>query len=152
MWEILVVHVGRIADDGFKRGIERYASMVGGGWRIRTEAVPGSRRKDIAALRQEETRALLRRVPKESIAIAVDQAGEGMDSPAFARLLASYKDRGRRVAFLVGGAHGLDRKELGETRTLSLSDMTYPHELATLMLMEQIYRANASCAGKAYAK
>ena len=147
-----MVHVGRIADDGFRRGIERYASMMGSGWRVRNAAVPGSRRKDLAALRQEETRALMRRVPRESVAIAMDQAGERMDSLSFARLLASYKDRGRRVAFLVGGAHGLDQKELGETRKLSLSDMTYPHELATLMLMEQIYRANANCAGKAYAK
>ena len=152
MWEILVIHVGRVADEGMRRGIERYASMVGGGWRIREEIVPDSRRKESSARRLEETRALLRRVPKESVAIAVDQAGERMDSPAFTRLLASHKDRGQRLAFLVGGAYGLDPKELGGTRRLSLSDMTYPHELATLMLMEQIYRANASCVGKAYAK
>jgi len=152
MWEILVIHVGRVADEGVRRGVERYASIVGGGWRVREEAVPDSRRKEPAARKLEETRALLKRVPKESVAIAVDQAGERMDSPAFARLMASYKDRGRRIAFLVGGAYGLDREELGGTRSLSLSDMTYPHELATLMLMEQIYRANASCIGKAYAK
>lgn len=152
MWEIMVIHVGRVADEGMRRGIERYASMVGGGWRIREETVPDSRRKEPSARKMEETRALLRRVPRESLAIAVDQAGERMDSPAFARLLSSCKDRGQRLAFLVGGAHGLDREELGGTRRLSLSDMTYPHELATLMLMEQIYRANASCVGKAYAK
>lgn len=126
--------------------------MLSGGWRVREDAVPDSRRKDTAALKFEETRALLKRIPKESVPIALDEAGEKMDSPAFARLLAGYKDRGRRVAFLVGGAFGLDRKELGDTRTLSLSEMTYPHELATLMLMEQIYRANASYAGKSYAK
>jgi 23S rRNA (pseudouridine1915-N3)-methyltransferase len=152
MWEILVVHVGRVTDEGMKRGIERYASMVGGGWRIREESVPDSRRTDPSVRKLEETRALLKKVPRESLAIALDQAGERMDSPAFARLLAACKDRGQRMAFLVGGAHGLDRGELGGMRSLSLSSMTYPHELATLMLMEQIYRANASCVGKAYAK
>ena len=152
MWELLVIHVGRVADEGFRKGIDRYASMMGGGWRVRDEAVPGSRRKEPSASRREETRALLNRVPKESAVIALDQSGERMDSPAFGRLLASHKDRGRRITFLVGGAHGLDREALGPVRRLSLSDMTLPHELAELVLLEQIYRANAAYVGKAYAK
>ena len=152
MWEIWVIHVGRIADQGFRRGIERYASMLSSGWRVHLESVPTSRRTEPAAVRTEETHALLGRVPEGSLAIALDPGGERMDSPAFARLLGANKDRGRRMAFLVGGANGLDRSQLGETRRLSLSDLTYPHELAALVLLEQIYRANTRYAGKAYAK
>jgi 23S rRNA (pseudouridine1915-N3)-methyltransferase len=68
-------------------------------------------------------------------------------------MLLELKNAGRKAAFWVGGPHGLDRKTAGEAdRKLSLSVMTYPHELATVVIAEQIYRAYARCIGKAYAK
>jgi 23S rRNA (pseudouridine1915-N3)-methyltransferase len=76
-----------------------------------------------------------------------------MDSEAFARFLGGRKDAGQPVTFVVGGPHGLDAGVLkAASRRVSLSAMTLPHELATLVLMEQIFRAYAACAGKAYAK
>ncbi len=153
MWEITVFHVGRISDKGFRAGIERYASMVGGGWKVSLSAVSSSRRKEPSAVKKEEGLNLLRRAPKDSTIIALDASGEAMDSPAFARMLGTLKDSGRRVAFLVGGAFGLDEAVLSRADLrLSLSKMTYPHEMAALMLMEQIYRAHAAYSGKAYAK
>lgn len=153
MWEILVVHVGKLADERFREGAERYASMIGGEWRVRTDFVPASRRREPALCRRDEGEALLRRVPKESFPIALDQHGRRLTSEAFSDMLLSLKDSGKRPVFLVGGAHGLDRAVLAAARqTLSLSDMTFPHELATLVLMEQIYRAHARCTGRAYAK
>ena len=147
-----MIHVGRLTEDGFRRGVERYASMPSGGWRVRLEPVPASKRREPAARRREETRALLSKVPKGFTPIALDGTGERLDSPAFGRLLADQKDRGQRVAFLVGGAHGLGREEIGGLRRLSLSQMTLPHELATLVLTEQIYRASCAYIGKPYAK
>jgi len=68
-------------------------------------------------------------------------------------LLAGLKDSGKRPAFLLGGAHGLDGSVLRAAgRRLSLSKLTLPHELAAVVLLEQIYRASALYAGKAYAK
>lgn len=152
MWEILVVYVGRLTEDGFRRGIERYASMPSGEWRVRLESVPASKLREPEARRREETRAALAKVPKDRTPLALDDSGEPLDSPAFGRLLADQKDRGRRLAFLVGGAHGLDRDQIGGLRRISLSPMTLPHELATLVLVEQIYRASCAYIGKPYAK
>jgi 23S rRNA (pseudouridine1915-N3)-methyltransferase len=153
MWELLVITVGKVADKGFRHGVERYAAMIGGSWRVRLESVPPSRRKDPSICRREETSALLGRLPNGRVCIALDPRGETMASEAFGVFLGGLKDAGQKPAFLVGGAHGLDASLLGPShRKLSLSTMTYPHELALLMLMEQIYRAQARYTGKPYAK
>jgi 23S rRNA (pseudouridine1915-N3)-methyltransferase len=76
--------------------------------------------------------------------IFLDPAGKAMDSPGFARLIAKAEMDGRDLVFLIGGHDGLP----GEWRSradllLSLSEMTFPHELARAMLAEQIYRGFA---------
>lgn len=147
-----MIHVGRLTEDGFKRGVERYASMLPSAWKLRVEMVAAGKQATIAARRAAETEALLSRVPKGAEAVALDPAGERMDSPAFGRWLAGLKDRGQRVAFLVGGAHGFDPGRTSGLKRLSLSEMTLPHELATTVLAEQIYRASCAYIGKAYAK
>lgn len=153
MWEIRVVHVGRIADANIAGGVSRYVSMVGGEWRLRMDAVPASRRVEPRQIRREEGRRLVERASEDTARVALDAGGRLLDSPAFARLLGEYKDRGKRVSFLVGGPHGLDESVLrASERVLSLSPMTLPHEMALLVLTEQIYRAFAASTGRAYAK
>jgi 23S rRNA (pseudouridine1915-N3)-methyltransferase len=153
MWELMVITVGRISDANIRRGVERYASMLGGGWSLRFETVAPSRRREPGACRREEGEALLRRLPKDRLAVALHPEGERLTSEAFGARLARWKDEGRRAAFLIGGPHGLGDEVLSACRhRLALSDMTLPHELATLVLVEQIYRAQARYSGKAYAK
>ncbi len=153
MWELLVVTVGKMGDEAFRRATERYAAMVGGEWRVRVETVPASRKKASHACRREEGEALRGKVPRGVVALAMDPSGEQLSSEEFASYLSGLKDSGRRVAFLIGGPHGLDGETLGACqRRLSLSRMTLPHELATVVLMEQIYRAHAHYSGKPYAK
>jgi len=153
MWELVVVTVGKLADQRFRQSAERYVGMACGEWTVRLESVPASRQGTIAARVKEEGAALLRRMPKGSVAIALDPAGETLDSHEFGRMLAGLKDSGRRPAFLLGGAHGLDESVLAAAgKRISLSRLTLPHELAAVVLLEQIYRASALYAGKAYAK
>ena len=83
--------------------------------------------------------------------IFLDPAGKPMDSPAFAQLIARAEMEGRDLLFLTGGHDGLPpgwaaRADL----LLSLSAMTFPHELARAMLAEQIYRAFAALRGHPY--
>jgi len=83
--------------------------------------------------------------------IFLDPAGKPIDSPAFAQLIARAEMEGRDLVFLIGGHDGLPpgwgaRADL----LLSLSAMTFPHELARAMLAEQIYRAFAALRGHPY--
>lgn len=85
--------------------------------------------------------------------ISLDPAGKSMDSAAFARLVSTAQRDARDLVFLIGGASGLPPawREKGGL-LLSLSAMTMPHELARVVLAEQIYRAFTTLAGHPYPK
>ncbi|HMC62567.1 MAG TPA: 23S rRNA (pseudouridine(1915)-N(3))-methyltransferase RlmH [Candidatus Solibacter sp.] len=83
--------------------------------------------------------------------IFLDPAGKPMDSAAFAGLLSKAEMEGRDLVFLVGGHDGLPPGWAARAHLLvSLSAMTFPHELARAMLAEQIYRAFATLRGHPY--
>jgi len=85
--------------------------------------------------------------------IALDPAGKSFDSPQFSRLIGKAEQEARDLVFLVGGASGLPTEWRGrDGLTMSLSAMTFPHELARVMLAEQIYRALAALRGHPYPK
>jgi len=83
--------------------------------------------------------------------IFLDPAGKAMDSAAFAKLIAKAEMEGRDLVFLVGGHDGLPSGWATRADLLvSMSAMTFPHELARAMLAEQIYRAFATLRGHPY--
>jgi 23S rRNA (pseudouridine1915-N3)-methyltransferase len=81
--------------------------------------------------------------------IYLDPGGRSFDSQAFSRIFAKAEMTGRDLVFLVGGADGLPASCRSDM-LLSLSPMTFPHELARAMLAEQIYRAFAILRGHPY--
>jgi 23S rRNA (pseudouridine1915-N3)-methyltransferase len=85
--------------------------------------------------------------------VLLDPAGKSMDSPRFARLISIAEQEARDLVFLIGGATGLPPawKDKGGL-LLSLSAMTMPHELARVVLAEQIYRAFTTLRGHPYPK
>lgn len=97
---------------------------------------------------------IVSRVPKGAYVVAMCIEGQKTDSPGLAaRLDACAASGGSRVCFLIGGSDGLpeEAKGLADWR-LSMSDMTFPHHLARVMLLEQIYRAFTIRAGAKYHK
>ena len=77
--------------------------------------------------------------------VLLDPAGKALDTPAFVALVSQAEMEGRDLAFVVGGADGLPADWRARADLLvSLSRMTFPHELARAMLAEQIYRAFAT--------
>ena len=87
----------------------------------------------------------------DEFAIALDQDGAVPDSPELARLLAGWLERSKKLAFVIGGAEGLDASVLARAGAkLSLGRLTWPHMLVRPMLAEQIYRAQMILAGHPY--
>jgi 23S rRNA (pseudouridine1915-N3)-methyltransferase len=83
--------------------------------------------------------------------IFCDPAGANVDSPGFAKMIAAAEMEGRDMVFLIGGHDGLPAGWAQRAgKLLSLSAMTFPHELARAMLAEQIYRAFATLRGHPY--
>ena len=82
--------------------------------------------------------------------VALDPSGKRMDSPAFARWLERHLSGTRELVFLVGGAEGLPESLRTGAELLSLSHLTLPHELARVVLLEQLYRAFCTLRGHPY--
>jgi 23S rRNA (pseudouridine1915-N3)-methyltransferase len=103
-----------------------------------------------------EDSAALRKLTLDSAATVVllDDAGKPQTSAQFARWLGEARDRGaREIVFLCGGAEGFPESlRRRATQKLSLSPLTFSHELARTMLAEQVYRAFAILAGHPYPK
>jgi 23S rRNA (pseudouridine1915-N3)-methyltransferase len=96
--------------------------------------------------------ALARRTAKPRVIVALDERGRSLDTAAFARRLAAWRDRGvAELAFVIGGADGLDRavSEAADL-ALSLGPMTWPHLLVRGLVAEQLYRAQQILAGHPY--
>jgi 23S rRNA (pseudouridine1915-N3)-methyltransferase len=105
---------------------------------------------------REDSAASLRKLALDSAATVVllDDAGKPQTSAQFAKWLGETRDRGvREVAFLCGGAEGFpEALRRRATQKISLSTLTFSHELARVMLTEQLYRAFAILAGHPYPK
>jgi 23S rRNA (pseudouridine1915-N3)-methyltransferase len=95
---------------------------------------------------------ILERLGPQDYPVALDEAGRTMTSPALARRLTAWTDDPAGApCFIVGGAFGLSAEVLAACRErLSLSPMTFPHELARVILLEQVYRALAIARGLPY--
>lgn len=105
---------------------------------------------------REDSAASLRKLDLDSAAtiVLLDDAGKPQTSAQFARWLGETRDRGaREIVFLCGGAEGFpDALRRRATQKLALSPLTFSHELARVMLAEQLYRAFATLAGHPYPK
>lgn len=102
--------------------------------------------------RREGTDRLLKAVEKESLVVLLDERGEGLTSMAFAARLGRWRDQGtRQVAFVIGGAYGVDeRMRTRAAQVIALSSMTFTHQLVRLVLAEQLYRAAEILRGSGY--
>jgi 23S rRNA (pseudouridine1915-N3)-methyltransferase len=95
-------------------------------------------------VRRREGAALLSALPEGALAIAMDLGGDAPSSEAFAALLERWTGTGKPIAFVIGGAEGLDPTVLERAaHRLSLGPMTWPHFLVRGLLAEQLYRAQA---------
>ncbi|HEY9081463.1 23S rRNA (pseudouridine(1915)-N(3))-methyltransferase RlmH [Magnetovibrio sp.] len=105
-----------------------------------------------AQLKVREGELLLAAIADGTHVVAMDERGRKLGSQAFAALLGGWRDEGvKDVAFVIGGADGLDQAVLDRANlVLSLSDMTWPHMLVRGLLAEQLYRANAILTGHPY--
>ncbi len=98
-----------------------------------------------------EGERILKRLPKDAEVVAFERTGARMPSLEFAKMLEEEGGAGTHLVFVVGGAAGLDKAVLDASRKkISLSAMTLTHEMARVVVLEQLYRAMTILGGKAY--
>jgi 23S rRNA (pseudouridine1915-N3)-methyltransferase len=133
--KIVVLAVGRLrppyADD-----VQHYRKLLAGVARV-----------EVVEVREDDKVA--RRIPERAFVSLLDSGGEAMDSVAFSRWMERRRMDGRDLWFVIGGAFGgleLDRVD----HRLSFGPMTLPHQLARVVLLEQVYRAHKILANEPY--
>ena len=131
---ISVIAVGRLRPP-FQDDVEHYKKLLGG--HARVELVEVREGERVPARIQERDHVVL---------LATD--GREFDSVELSEWLEQRRQDGRDLCFVVGGPRGLDMEE-ADTR-LSLGRMTLPHQLARVVLLEQLYRAHKILAGEPY--
>lgn len=107
-----------------------------------------------AKIKEETGRLLLANISRSSFVVALDPGGRQLTSEKLAETLTSWENQGiKSVVFIIGGELGLSREVLDKSDTvLSLSRMTFTHEMTRLLLLEQLYRAYTINTGTGYHK
>jgi 23S rRNA (pseudouridine1915-N3)-methyltransferase len=146
---LTIVAVGRQKAGPLKEIERLYAERITLPLTLRE--VEERRKLSAAEMKTREAALLLEAVPKSAAIIALDERGTVLSSTGFAQRLSAWRDAGADLAFLIGGADGLDAAILEKAQfVLSLGAMTWPHLLVRGMLLEQIYRAQQILAGHPY--
>lgn len=150
--DLLVLWAGRHRRRRWEEAVEEYRRKLRRMYRVTDRQVRGRRAGDDVEARRREGEAILSAVPEGAWVIALDASGRMSSSEAFAERLAWLRDNWTsELVFVLGSDLGLDPKVLGRAdEVLSLGPMTLPHELARVVLYEQLYRAWAIRSGIKY--
>ena len=152
---VLVIVVGKARDAALAAAAEEYERRATHYWpvsviEVREEAARGRTSKQV---RDREGDRILAQVPKGATLVACVEGGRALSSPAFAKWMQSAREAGRDLAIAIGGALGLgDNVVAAASMKLSLAPWTLPHELARVVLAEQLYRAGTIVRGEPYHK
>ena len=160
MFTMTVLTVGKLKEKFYLEAAAEYAKRLSGFCDLRMIELPECRLPDspapaqIAAGLEREADAILAKLPKNSWFCVLTPEGRILSSEDFAAVLANTKQTGRSSAcFLIGSSFGIaPRVKARADLLLSMGKMTFPHHLARIMLLEQLYRAESIQAGTRYHK
>jgi 23S rRNA (pseudouridine1915-N3)-methyltransferase len=108
--------------------------------------IAGLARVEVTEVREDER--VPARIPERAYLVLLASNGRELDSLEFSRWLEERRQEGRDLCFVIGGPKGIDLE--GCDLRLSLGPMTLPHQLARVVLVEQLYRAHKILAGQPY--
>ncbi len=131
---------------------QRYVKRLPRAWAFEMALMPPSRKQGDAAQRKtDEWERLRKRMPDTARLILLDERGKALTSRTMADRLGVHQEQGGDLALAIGGPDGFsDAARASASEIWSLSALTLPHELARLVLVEQLYRAHSILEGHPY--
>lgn len=153
--KIQLITIGGLKQDYAQEGCTLFEKRLKGLAKFELKELRDAKRSktpDVERWRREEAERIKQAIKGVPFWIALDERGEALNSRQFAKLIQKAQNRAyHSLPFVIGGPDGLDPK-LRETapKLISLGPMTMPHELARLVLLEQLYRAHAILANLPY--
>ncbi len=154
-----IVCVGRLREKFYAAAADEYLKRLSRYGRIEIVELPdlpepaNASDADRAQVMEKEGQSILSRLKPTDHVIALCIDGPQWSSEAFAGRMSDLEMRGKRAVFVIGGSLGLSPEVIRRAdEKLSLSKMTFPHQLARVLLLEQLYRACKINAGEKYHK
>lgn len=157
---ITVICVGKLKEKYWTEAVKEYAKRLGAYCSLEIIELKESRLPDRAgkaeeaAVKKEEGKAILKHIGRDTYVISLEVKGKKLSSEELAKKMADIALSGYgSVSFIIGGSLGLDGavSERADLR-LSFSDMTFPHQMMRVILLEQIYRVFKINRGETYHK
>ncbi len=160
MLNVKLLCVGRMRERFYIDAFQEYAKRLQGYCRLELVEIQEQRlperpsEKEIAAALEREGQEILKAVPPDAFLVALCVEGRQMPSEGMAELIAARAGSGKpRLCFVIGGSCGLSPTVKARAdKKLSMSQMTFPHHLARVMLIEQLYRGFKINEGAQYHK
>ena len=148
-------HIGKTTEPYVKEGMAFYEKNIKHYCTFKTHVIPSAAGRGIknkSDYQQYEGQKVLKSLDPADTLVVLDEAGEAMTSVNFAQWLQQRIDRSpRRIIFLIGGAYGFSKEIYHRSQyKLSLSPMTFPHQLVRILFLEQLYRAYTIIHRKSY--
>tara|TARA_Y100000748_G_scaffold210051_1_gene176106 strand:+ start:1437 stop:1901 length:465 start_codon:yes stop_codon:yes gene_type:complete len=140
-----VISISRKPSDWEKQALHFYSKQLPNQFQVSyVEVKPfSSKSLDQDSILEAEGLEILKYVDQDALVILWDRQGKAINSLGFASLLQDQIDEGKNINFIIGGAHGASENLFKNSQlVLSASELTFPHRLFKIFLMEQIYRAS----------
>lgn len=159
MINVTVIAIGKLKEKYLRDGCAEYIKRLGTMAKLSVIELDEERICDnpspaqIESVITKEGERIIKKIPKGSAVIPLCIEGKEYSSPDFSRLIEEISMTSSSICFVIGGSYGLSSevKALGRTK-LSFGKMTLPHQLARMVLLEQIYRAFSISANTKYHK
>jgi 23S rRNA (pseudouridine1915-N3)-methyltransferase len=154
MLEARILSIGKAKFRWVTAGIQHYQKLLKPFVKLSIDEVkPVIGKFPAAELMKKEAERFKGNIDRSETIVCLDREGQRFTSGALSRWLGSQTERGARLVFVIGGSEGLDPEfKRRASLTVSLSPMTYPHDLVRLVLVEQLYRAMTILHGHPYHK
>lgn len=159
MLNIKIICIGKLKEKFYIDGAKEYIKRLGAYAKLEVEELPEVRRPaaptagDTERALCKEAELIEEKLPKSAYLVAMCIEGKQVDSAGVSQILETAAQRGGRLCFVIGGSDGLHpRIKKRAELMLSMSKMTFPHHLARIMLLEQLYRGFKILEGGKYHK
>ncbi len=159
MISVKIISTGGLKEEYLRQAVAEYAKRLSGYCKLsevvlKEAKLPDSpSEREISAALDAEAKSILAEISPRAFKIAMCVEGKQLSSEAFARKISDVSMQSSEIVFIIGSSHGLsDKVKSVADMRLSVSEMTFPHQLMKVMLMESIYRAFNIISGTKYHK
>ena len=154
MMQIIIISVGKIKERYWQEAINEYIKRLRPYSKIKFIEIAEEKFRRVTERRRittKEGKKILKVIPQEAMVIALDKVGLSFTSEKWAEKLREWSQFGQKIVFIIGGPLGLSSEVLNKAQiTVSLSQMTFTHQMSRVILLEQIYRGLTILRGVVY--